>query len=56
MIYLGNGELQRASEHLELALELNPHFSILHAEHAKRALDEIMQKLASSENLEETLQ
>jgi tetratricopeptide (TPR) repeat protein len=43
MVYKAVGENQRAIEHLERALELNPQFSVLHAQTATRTLEELRQ-------------
>jgi tetratricopeptide (TPR) repeat protein len=41
MIYYRLGDQQQARQHLQQALKLNPHFSIWHADEAKRALEEL---------------
>ena len=38
MIALKQGDQEQAREYLEQALEINPHFSVLHAENARMAL------------------
>lgn len=47
MIFYGLGEMEQARSHLQKALALNPHFSILQADVASRALNEIEGALAS---------
>jgi tetratricopeptide (TPR) repeat protein len=41
MIALELGHKEQAREYLEEALAINPHFSILQAEHARRALESV---------------
>ena len=49
MIYNKLGEKKSAREHLERALKLNPHFSILQADEARRVLVGIDRAVASSD-------
>jgi tetratricopeptide (TPR) repeat protein len=46
MIYYRLGDQQQAMKYLQQALKLNPHFSIWHADEAKRTLEELNIKLA----------
>src|SRR5262249_47188188 len=41
MIYAGLGEKEKARDYLQKALDLNPHFSLLQAEKAKKALADL---------------
>ena len=49
MIYNQLGDKELAQEHLERALELNPHFSILQADEARRALAGLSKEVALSD-------
>ena len=46
MIYNQLGDKELAREYLERALRLNPHFSILQADEAKRALEDLSKEVA----------
>jgi tetratricopeptide (TPR) repeat protein len=46
MIYYRLGDQQQARQYLQQALDLNPHFSVLHADQAKSILEELNKKLA----------
>jgi tetratricopeptide (TPR) repeat protein len=48
MIHYRLGDHTQARRHLELALAINPHFSLLYAGEAQRTLDELA--TASSDN------
>jgi len=41
MIHAGLGEKDKARDYLKKALDLNPHFSLLQAEKARKALDDL---------------
>ena len=53
MIYHGRGDTQLARQYLRHALSLNPGFSILNADVARRTLEDINGKMAYSKNPEE---
>ncbi|HLQ43119.1 MAG TPA: tetratricopeptide repeat protein, partial [Planctomycetaceae bacterium] len=52
MIRLRLGQTDRAREHLEQALAINPQFSVLDADEARRVLDELPKKPTGSRNAE----
>jgi Flp pilus assembly protein TadD len=46
MIYYRLGDQQQGRQYLQQALDLTPHFSVLHADQAKSILEELNKKLA----------